>query len=240
MKSIAQYKNFKLVKNTMSEEDEELVPNGMQHIFLPHYESASTSRCVKFVIDEQIIAPKYYRNILNAIDGLGEGDAVLIKIDSGGGRLDSTTQIINAIQQTQAHVHVQIEGLAASAASLIALAAPSVSVSPYASMMIHAASFSSFGGQSNVVSHAVFTDNQVKVLMKDIYQDFLTEKEFDDVLKGQEIWMDADEIVERLEKRAELQEKRYKQELRKAQQKAKSPKSTSKPVLPNDEDFMMD
>lgn len=238
MKSISQYKNYKLVKNSISEEDEELVPNNLSHIHLPHYVSTSQSTCVKFVLDEGIREPRYYRNILNAIDSLGEGDAVLIKIDSGGGRLDSTTQIINAMQQTEAHVHVQIEGLAASAASLIALAAPSVSVSPYASMMIHAASFSSFGGQSNVVSHAVFTDNQVKALMKDIYQDFLSEKEFDDVLKGQEIWMDADEIVERLEKRVELQEKRYKQEQRKAQQMMKS-KVKPKKLQENEEDFMM-
>ena len=107
---------------------------------------------------------------------------------------------------------VCIDGVAASAASLIALAAPSVAVSPYASMMIHAATFGAFGKQSDVISHASFVDKQVKGLMHDIYKDFLTEEEFQEVIVGREIWFDAEEIIARLKRRAELQEQRAKAE----------------------------
>ena len=241
MKSISQYKNYKQVTPKLSdEEDEILVPNGMSQLYLPHYVSTSQSTCVKLYLDEPIKEIKYYRNILNAIDSLGQDDAVLIKVDSPGGYLGSAMQLINAIQQTEAHVHVQIDGMAASAASLIALAAPSVSVAPYSSMMVHSASFGSAGIQSNVVTHSAFVDNQVKQIMKDIYSDFLTDKEFAEVMLGAELWFSSDEIIERLEKRAELQEKRYKQELRKAQQLAKVTKpKASKKLQDNEEDFMM-
>ena len=224
MKSISQYKNYKLVTPKLSdEEDETLVPNGMSQLYLPHYVSTSQSTCVKVYLDEPIKEIKYYRNILNAIDSLGQDDAVLIKVDSPGGYLGSAMQLINAIQQTEAHVHVQIDGMAASAASLIALAAPSVSVAPYSSMMVHSASFGSAGHQSNVVTHSAFVDNQVKQIMKDIYSDFLTDKEFAEVMLGAELWFSSDEIIERLEKRAELQEKRHKKmmsEIKKQQKEA--------------------
>jgi hypothetical protein len=42
--------------------------------------------------------------------------------------------------------------------------------------------------------------------MHDIYKDFLTEEEFQEVIVGREIWFDAEEIVARLKRRAELQE----------------------------------
>ena len=239
MKTISQYKNFKqVVSNLSDEEDEILVPAQQQ--YLPHYVSTSQSSCVKLFLDEPIKEVKYYRNILNAIESLDQDDAVLIKVDSPGGYLGSAMQIINAIQNTDAQVHVQIDGMAASAASLIALAAPSVSVAPYASMMIHPATFGSGGIQSNVVTHSAFVDKQVKQIMKDIYSDFLTDKEFSEVMLGAELWFDSDQIIERLEKRAELQEKRYKQELRKAQQLSKVTKpKASKKLLENEEDFMM-
>ena len=239
MKKLSMYKNFKLSTPMLSDEDDEILVPAQQQ-YLQHYISTSQSTCIKLFLDESIKEVKYYRNILNAIESLGQDDAVLIKVDSPGGYLGSAMQIINAIQSTDARVHVQIDGMAASAASLIALAAPSVSVAPYASMMVHSASFGSVGHQSNVVTHSAFVDNQVKQIMKDIYSDFLTDKEFSEVMLGAELWFDSDQIVERLEKRAELQEKRYKQELRKAQQLSKVTKpKASKKLLDNEEDFMM-
>lgn len=239
MQNLSMYKNFKLAAPKLADEDDEILVPAQQQ-YLQHYVSTSQSTCLKLFLDEPIKEVKYYRNILNAIESLGQDDAVLIKIDSPGGYLGSAMQIINAIQQTDAQVHVQIDGMAASAASLIALAAPSVSVAPYSSMMVHSASFGSAGIQSNVVTHSAFVDNQVKQIMKDIYSDFLTDKEFAEVMLGAELWFSSDEIIERLEKRAELQEKRYKQEMRKAQQLSKVTKpKASKKLLENEEDFMM-
>jgi hypothetical protein len=79
---------------------------------------------------------------------------------------------------------------------------------------VHSATFGAFGKQSDVISHASFVDKQVKTLMHSVYQDFLTVKELEEVLMGKEMWFDADEIVRRLEVRAELQEKRAKAEMK--------------------------
>lgn len=195
-----------------SDDDEENVGANIQHIHLPYFESSQTSRCIKAYLDENIKEAKYYRNWIQSVESLGENDLVYLSVNSYGGYLDGAIAIINAMQSTGATVHVCIDGVAASAASLIALAAPSISVSPYASMMIHAATFGAFGKQSDVISHASFVDKQVKNLMQDIYKDFLTEEEFQEVIVGREIWFDAEEIVERLKRRAELIEARAKAE----------------------------
>lgn len=180
--------------------------------YLPYFESTRVNRCIKVHLDENIKEPRYYRTVLQGIDSLGEGDVVLLSINSYGGQLDGAIAIINAIQNTDADVHASIEGVAASAASLIALAAPSISVSPYATMMVHSATFGSFGKQSDVISHASFVDKQVRGLMNSVYKDFLTDKELEEVIMGKELWFDAEEIVRRLELRNELQQKRAKAE----------------------------
>lgn len=180
--------------------------------YLPYFESTRVNRCIKVHLDENIKEPRYYRTVLQGIDSLGEGDVVLLSINSYGGQLDGAIAIINAIQNTDADVHASIEGVAASAASLIALAAPSISVSPYATMMVHSATFGAFGKQSDVISHASFVDKQVRGLMNSVYKDFLTDKELEEVIMGKELWFDAEEIVRRLELRNELQQKRAKAE----------------------------
>lgn len=203
-------KNYQATNRNNSDEDEGLFPFGPNQAHLPYFESTQTTKMIKAFLDEDIKDAKYYRPLIHAIESANEGDLVYLSINSYGGYLDGAISLINAIQSTDATVHACIDGTAASAASLIALAAPSIAVSPYASMMIHAATFGSFGKQSDVMSHASFVDKRVKTLMANIYKDFLTESEFAEVLMGREIWLTAEEIVERLEKRNEINTKRMK------------------------------
>lgn len=232
--NLSKYKNFKQVHKVPNlQEDED--DSELQHIHLPLYESTSVSRCIKVYLDENIKQPSYYRNLVHAIENLSEDDVVHLSINSYGGQLDSAISIIGAMQRTEAHVHCSIDGMAASAASLIALAAPSLSIAPMASMMIHAATFGTFGTQSSVVSHASFVDKKVKDIMQEIYKDFLTQKELDEVFMGAEIWMNADEIFERLENRSAIQEKRYMKEQRELQKSLKSKKVAAKKVSSSEE-----
>lgn len=205
--------NTTLARNDEDDEESEVTTRGNQQ-YLPYYESTKVNRCIKVPLDENIREAKYYRTVLQGIESTGEGDLIILNINSYGGQLDGAIAIINAIENTNADVCANIEGVAASAASLIALAAPSISVSPYATMMVHSATFGAFGKQSDVISHASFVDKQVRTLMHKVYKDFLTDKELEEVIMGKEFWFDADEIIRRLEIRAQLQEKRAKAEAR--------------------------
>jgi hypothetical protein len=49
-------------------------------------------------------------------------------------------------------------------------------------------------------------------LFKDLYSDFLTESEIKDMLEDKDIWMDAVEVLNRLEKRGKKIQKRIQAE----------------------------
>ena len=81
-----------------------------------------------------------YIELIDALRSAGEHDEFIIRIDSGGGLLSSANVIINAINQSQAHVHGVIESGCASAATMIFLACHSYSLAEEADMMIHTSS----------------------------------------------------------------------------------------------------
>lgn len=68
------------------------------------------------------------------------GDDLVVSINSSGGYVHEGSEIYTALKNYPGHVEVQIVGLAASAASVIAMAADKVRISPTAQIMIHNAS----------------------------------------------------------------------------------------------------
>lgn len=78
------------------------------------------------------ITPKAFREELNA----GTGD-VVIWINSPGGDCVAAAQIYNMLMDYHGDVTVKVDGIAASAASVIAMAGTKVLMSPTALMMIH-------------------------------------------------------------------------------------------------------
>ncbi|WP_406711886.1 Clp protease ClpP [Trueperella pyogenes] len=76
--------------------------------------------------------PALFADELNA----GEG-AVTVWINSPGGDCIAAAQIYNMLMEYTGHVTVIIDGLAASAASVIAMAASTVKMTPVSMMMIH-------------------------------------------------------------------------------------------------------
>ncbi|MFS9030124.1 head maturation protease, ClpP-related [Streptococcus anginosus] len=78
------------------------------------------------------VTPQLFKNDLLA----GTGD-ITLWINSPGGDVFAAAQIYNMLMDYQGDVHVIIDGLGASAASVIAMAGTTVSMSPVAMMMIH-------------------------------------------------------------------------------------------------------
>lgn len=78
------------------------------------------------------VTPQVFKNDLHA----GSGD-ITLWINSPGGDVFAAAQIYNMLMDYKGDVHVVIDGLAASAASVIAMAGTTVSMSPVAMMMIY-------------------------------------------------------------------------------------------------------
>jgi len=86
-------------------------------------------------------------------------DAFTVRLNSPGGEVFDGIAIYNAIKQHRAHVTVQVDGLAASAASFIAQAGDEVVMTKNATMMIH-------DGMGMVMGNASDMRKQADVLDK--------------------------------------------------------------------------
>lgn len=96
---------------------------------------------------EDDITPKQFKNELYAEDG-----DVVVMLNSPGGDVFAASQIYTMLKEYPGHITVKIEGLAASAASVIAMAADEVHMSPVAMMMIHNPATVIFGEISDLKS----------------------------------------------------------------------------------------
>jgi ATP-dependent protease ClpP protease subunit len=152
-------------------------------------------------LDRDITDPDDFREEILVIRNSTENDIVHILISSGGGQVETMKTILSAIAQTKAHVITEITGDIASAATFIFLAGDEYLVSDDAYMMCHSVSFGSVGKANDVKRHVDFTHDMGRRLVYKYYDGFFTKEEMEDLLRGEEFWIGAEEIMERLSNR---------------------------------------
>ncbi len=93
------------------------------------------------------ITPKQFKNELTASDG-----DISVWLNSPGGDVFAASQIYTMLKEYKGKVTVKIDGIAASAASVIAMAGSEILMSPVAMMMIHNPSTVIFGEATDLQS----------------------------------------------------------------------------------------
>ena len=91
------------------------------------------------------ITPKLFKDELNS-----ESGDIVVWINSPGGDCIAASQIYNMLMDYKGNVTVKIDGIAASAASVIAMAGTEVQISPTGLMMIHNPLTIAFGDASEM------------------------------------------------------------------------------------------
>ncbi|MDD5330193.1 MAG: Clp protease ClpP [Sulfuricella sp.] len=76
-------------------------------------------------------------DFINALESLGEIDALTVRINSRGGDVDHALSIFNALKSHPANITVRIDAVAMSAASIIAMAGDQIIMPANTMMMIH-------------------------------------------------------------------------------------------------------
>ena len=76
------------------------------------------STLYEYYLVDDIGEPSDYIEICDVLRSASPNDEVLIRINSGGGSLATANMLVNAIRESQAHVHGFIESTCASAATL--------------------------------------------------------------------------------------------------------------------------
>lgn len=137
------------------------------------------------------VTPGIFRDELNE----GEGD-ITVWIDSPGGDCFAAAQIYNMLKEYKGKVHVHIDSLAASAASVIAMAGDTVEISPVAMMMIHNPVTVSIGNAADM-QKAIDMLNEVKASIMNAYElkTGLSRNKISKLM-DEETWFNAKKAVE--------------------------------------------
>jgi len=157
-------------------------------------------------LNSEIESADKYVDVFDCLMQATEGDVVAVHINSPGGDLDTALQIIDAIESTPATTIAFLEGQACSAGSMIAMACENVEVSEYAYMMIHTFNQGISGKFSDIQNSTDFHKKWWKEVFEKLYADFCTPEEIERVLAGHELWLDAEQIVERFAHRKQVRE----------------------------------
>ena len=152
-------------------------------------------------IDEPFVEPRYYRNVVAMLMDAAPEDTVMFLVNSPGGLMDGLLTLLDGIEQTEATTIAVLVGQCSSAASMLSLHCDEVEVSDNATMLCHNISYGTGGKGSDVLSHVQHVSKTADKLLRTTYKDFLTETEINDMISGKEIYLDADEIQERLDNR---------------------------------------
>lgn len=137
------------------------------------------------------VTPQLFKDELNA----GSGD-ITVWINSPGGDCVAAAQIYNMLSNYRGKVTVKIDGIAASAASVIAMAGDTVLVSPVSMLMIHNPATMAWGDHAEMQKAMDMLD-QVKESIINAYvlKTGLSRPKLSHLMDA-ETWMDANKAVE--------------------------------------------
>ena len=137
------------------------------------------------------ITPQMFREELEA----GEGD-VTVWINSPGGNVFAAAEIYTMLREYAGKITVKIASIAASAASVIAMAGDRVQMSPTALLMIHDPSTIAMGNARDM-EKAIDTLNEVKESIINAYaaKTGLRHSKISDLMES-ETWMNAKKALD--------------------------------------------
>ena len=137
------------------------------------------------------VTPQLFKDELNA----GNGD-ITVWINSPGGDCVAAAQIYNMLTNYKGKVTVKIDGIAASAASVIAMAGDTVLVSPVSMLMIHNPATIAWGDHAQM-QKAIDMLSEVKESIINAYvlKTGLSRPKLSHLMDA-ETWMDANKAVE--------------------------------------------
>lgn len=160
----------------------------------------------EFYLTGEIESAEEYIQWFDTIRHASESDIVKIYINSPGGDVFTAIQFMRALKETEANVVMSVEGICASAATMIMLCGDSFEVSEHSMFMFHNYSGGTFGKGGEMLDQLQHERVWSERLLRDVYADFLTESEIVSILDNRDIWMDGEEVIKRLKAKKDIME----------------------------------
>lgn len=163
-------------------------------------------------ITDDFDTPDCYGEVIALLSNATELDEIRFNICSSGGYLSSLNMLLGFKEMCNARqVHILFSEASSAATAFFLSPADQYIVGDRASFMLHEVQFGSGGTSSNVRKHTEHVFKENERFVRDTYQYFLDDSEISDVLRGIEIYLDAESIRDRLTKRQEILEQQHKE-----------------------------
>ena len=155
---------------------------------------------------ENIGAPKEYVELFNLMKMADENCEIHMYINSPGGYVDTTTQLLNSMAACKAKLFTYAEGEVASAATFIFLAGDVQIVKPNSYFMCHSYSSGAIGKRQEIVSKINFDKKRLDRLADIMYRGLLTDKELLALKNSKDFYFDDLQLITRLKRRMKVVE----------------------------------
>lgn len=151
-------------------------------------------------ISEDIEDPIEYVDLLTALRRADVNDTFYIYLNTPGGRLDTGLQLINAMHSSRARVVTVLDPQAYSMGALLFLSGKELIVPENSMLMFHNYSGGTRGKGNEQLAEVQAASRSFEKVMKKICQPFLSADEIRNILNGQDLWLDSDDILARLDR----------------------------------------
>lgn len=145
-------------------------------------------------LDEDYISPQ---KVIDELKELGDIDTLNVRINSDGGDLISAQAILSGLKRFDATVNVYIDGIAASAATVIAMAGDKIIMPSNALMMVHNPLANIYGNANELRELADTLETVRETIIAAYMKKVKIDKEEIIELLDNETFLTADECVEK-------------------------------------------
>lgn len=156
-------------------------------------------RVIDYYLIDNIENIRDYIDFLREVENAKSTDIIRIHINCHGGDGDIAWHIVDKLRESRAHKDIYIEGVCASAATLIMLAGNSWHIQPHSYVMIHAWHGWMMGKWNEQVAMFEYHKKIVEQQFRDHYSNFMTNEEIEACLQGKDFYFDYTETMTRLQ-----------------------------------------
>lgn len=176
--------------------------NDEQELSIPYTQYVTTNTIDQhaFYLYGNIGEPSEYVGMVKDIRDASPDDLIYIYLNTDGGNLATCIQLINVMRESKAPIITQIDGHAYSAGALIFLAGHGKQVHKHSEIMFHSFSAGIGGKGHEMISSINAMATIYASLCEDVCSPFMSDREIQRMLKGEDFYFDSNEIIRRLKK----------------------------------------
>jgi ATP-dependent protease ClpP protease subunit len=166
--------------------------------FIPH-------KSGKYIIeiDSEIETVSQFSTAIQCLNVAKEEDEIEIHLQCNGGNVDAGGAFIHAIRKCPANIHIIATGGNHSYATHILLEADTFELSENFNSLIHNGGSGAIGNINEYHAKSDFDKKFIRDGFFSCYEGFLSNDEIEGVLRGDNIWLDAEAWVQRHDARNE-------------------------------------